>query len=777
MDRTPTPCQPRFSNESPLDGHLGAKGRFRAIPDAFPRIVSAMERFWKGFRSSSAAALTVLGSLYFLLETLGALLKGGGFPLPLWYGAAGLAVVVLFSFGVARFAGILGRWTGTRCVAGTSLMLAAGMLTFKTWLVFGNRAVPAGVAAGGAVLVLLGLELTRRPARISVPLSAATLIFACAVSTDLLRVAGRNLHTFDDALVLSFLVAAFAGSGVWYVWPRGEGFAEGFLRGRPGHLILAGLTLIVGTIWWATRQPIAWQRGSPYRGPPLQLETAEKDGVNDPPNIILISVDTLRRDAVPPLADHSLPSLERLRRDSVQFDALHTESSVTLPTHASLFTGLVPFEHGAMSRLDAQIDQDLPLYPQVLRRLGYHTAGVTGGGWVRKEFGFARGYDSFWSQPHVVSPYGGPVPGGVELVALLLSRTPYRFHFRLSAKRAKDVGRVYRRRYFRAGVDRALDRIRRFQEDSRPFYLFLHTYQVHDYKDRYPSAMRWLRDQHGELFRALRDPEDPSLSPVAASKREVFGHRLREIRPREWANTRSISGRYRQYQAWRRLYDYGVGRVDRQLARLMRFLREQELYRETAIVFLSDHGEGFLLTSGAREHGWGQLDEVLLRVPLWIKLPENVDWERPGRVTLQLRDVFPLLLDLLGLPDPVRKRHEEREGFLPVLDDQGSGRDHTVAMVRDRHDTVPRLSVRGSNFKLVVSLRPREEAFYRVRDRPPLQKSVRADSVPTAVREELRFRARTLLDQFRAGPNPLVPRTQPHRPALLRELRGMGYLR
>lgn len=121
------------------------------------------------------------------------------------------------------------------------------------------------------------------------------------------------------------------------------------------------------------------------------------------PNLILITLDTTRADfcSLYGFPHPTTPVLERLARDAVVFDAAMAPSTWTLPSHASLWTGLLPSQHGAVSSLTADgefgrpIPDSLPLLPELLARSGYQTAGFVGGPFVTRGFGFGRGFENY----------------------------------------------------------------------------------------------------------------------------------------------------------------------------------------------------------------------------------------------------------------------------------------------------------------------------------------------------------------------------------------------
>src|SRR4029079_1538855 len=114
------------------------------------------------------------------------------------------------------------------------------------------------------------------------------------------------------------------------------------------------------------------------------------------PNFVVISVDTLRRDAL--RAFHaSAPALatrDALSARSSRFTHALAAAAWTLPSHASLLTGVYPNRHGAVHR-DATISRAAPMLPGELARRGYETVAFTDGGFLDTSYGFGRGFQRF----------------------------------------------------------------------------------------------------------------------------------------------------------------------------------------------------------------------------------------------------------------------------------------------------------------------------------------------------------------------------------------------
>jgi len=114
------------------------------------------------------------------------------------------------------------------------------------------------------------------------------------------------------------------------------------------------------------------------------------------PNVLVLVLDTVRADHIAAAAgDSSLtPSIAQVMAAGTMFVNAVTPAPWTLPSHASLFTGLYPFEHQATHgrfRLGAQFET----IAERLRSGGYLTAGFSCNPWVSRANGFAQGFDVF----------------------------------------------------------------------------------------------------------------------------------------------------------------------------------------------------------------------------------------------------------------------------------------------------------------------------------------------------------------------------------------------
>lgn len=156
-------------------------------------------------------------------------------------------------------------------------------------------------------------------------------------------------------------------------------------------------------------------------------------------NVILISIDTLRADHLGCYGyqQNTTPNIDEFSKDSVLFKETIAQAPSTTPSHASIFTSLIPSHHGAFFTMKKPIPQDIVTIAEILGENGYKTISFNGGAQVAAEFGFEQGFDL----------YDSTLPENTETETL------------------------------REKVDSAIDWIR--TNPNEKFFLFLHTYEVH----------------------------------------------------------------------------------------------------------------------------------------------------------------------------------------------------------------------------------------------------------------------------------------------------------
>jgi choline-sulfatase len=112
---------------------------------------------------------------------------------------------------------------------------------------------------------------------------------------------------------------------------------------------------------------------------------------------VLISIDTLRADRLPVYGytPGKAPAITGFARDAVVFDRAYAHAPQTLPSHASMFTGLLPFEHKVRDNLGFTLGDGASTLASLFRAAGYRTGGFVSAYVLRRETGVAQGFDTY----------------------------------------------------------------------------------------------------------------------------------------------------------------------------------------------------------------------------------------------------------------------------------------------------------------------------------------------------------------------------------------------
>jgi arylsulfatase A-like enzyme len=337
------------------------------------------------------------------------------------------------------------------------------------------------------------------------------------------------------------------------------------------------------------------------------------------PDIIIYLVDTLRRDHLEVYGYHraTSPRLAEFAEGAVVFERAYSTSGWTKPAVASLFTGLNPARHGAVTRTNI-LPEEVTVLADHFRLLGYHTAAVFTNPNVAEWCGFAQGFDDVMDVREITADVHVDADTVNEHVMEYLGR-----------------------------------------DHDAPLFLFVHTMDPHGPYDPAPPYDTRFTETPAEAIRPHRlnpDAPDDSLRNTVAQ------------------------------------YDGEIAFNDEQFGQLMDFLKHKNLFDESLIVFVSDHGEEFLDHQlGGHSHS---VYEELVRIPLIVKFPSGDHARLRIDHNVGLIDVFPTLLGYLGREPPPNL---DGENLMPLLEGQefsASGRRLFFDLDTDRPDNIHR-AVRG----------------------------------------------------------------------------------
>jgi arylsulfatase A-like enzyme/tetratricopeptide (TPR) repeat protein len=116
-----------------------------------------------------------------------------------------------------------------------------------------------------------------------------------------------------------------------------------------------------------------------------------------PPNVLLITIDTVRADRIGAYgyAKGSTPTFDRLAREGVRFADATTQAPLTGPAHAALLTGVYPARFGIRDNATTPLPDEATTIAEVFKARGYQTGGFIGAFIVDAQYGFAQGFDTF----------------------------------------------------------------------------------------------------------------------------------------------------------------------------------------------------------------------------------------------------------------------------------------------------------------------------------------------------------------------------------------------
>jgi len=355
-----------------------------------------------------------------------------------------------------------------------------------------------------------------------------------------------------------------------------------------------------------------------------------------PPDIVLISIDTLRADHVGAYGypKPTTPNLDALAREGVVFENAIADTSWTLPSHASLLTGASSLVHSVIDDTRALAPERETLAER-LRAAGYRTEAIVSAPYLHPIFGFAQGFDRYRLLGETLYD-----AGDAKLEQMLDDA------WRARRQRDDDAWRRARR----AHEVVALAREPLASERTAPLFLFVHIFDVH--ADYDPPA--GYAERFGDFSTAVAGDDPPIVRDSQIVRATPQGALARAV------------ARYDGEIAW----------VDEQLGVLLRAIDELGRRDSTLVVVTSDHGEEFL-DHGGSGHRHSLFDEQL-RVPLAMRWPSALPAGR--RVEAQVRsiDVAPTIEALAriagGEAEPERDGVDlgpwirgEREDDIPAL--------------------------------------------------------------------------------------------------------------
>lgn len=389
-------------------------------------------------------------------------------------------------------------------------------------------------------------------------------------------------------------------------------------------------------------------------------ETAPS-AIVDRPNVILISIDTLRADRLGCYgfdARRLTANIDALAADGILFENHIAASPWTTPAHMSLLTSLYPSTHGihqSFRELKESLDgapfvrlsEGRRTLAEALAADGYATAAFTGGRTLSPQIGFDQGFSRYETSM-----------------------------VRLDDQNMSDMMQWVE------------------QRGDEPFFLFFHTFEVHSpylSSDFLPAEYAGVKASYDALRREFNEK---------GSARTV--QREREFLEENGAYNPEVCealylGRVRTMDAW--------------IGKLIADLKDRDLYENSLILFTSDHGEEFAEHDPNRfynSHGHSAYEE-LIRIPLIVKLPNQEHAGVRVRGVSRTVDIMPTVLEVCGFETGSSEMQGDPLQPLWESEDVAGNR---IAYTEAAEFRFEIKSLRTDRYKYILRIEPKAVAEY-----------------------------------------------------------------
>ncbi len=338
------------------------------------------------------------------------------------------------------------------------------------------------------------------------------------------------------------------------------------------------------------------------------------------PNVLLISIDSLRRDHLRSYGYQrdTSPVMERLAREGVVFETVVAPTSWTLPSHITMMTGISPETHGVIDD-GRRLSSAATTLAEVFRFEGYETAGFVSGPYLRAEYGFYQGFDLY-------DDYS------VELAQ------PAFGNLSLADESHSWITAPVLAKSFSSWFEDWSSRHR-----GAPFFAFLHQWDVHyDYLPPPP---------YDTMFDAA----------YLGSATGRYEHMKSSMSARDLEHVVA-------------LYDGEIRFSDELVDHLISALENGGILDQTIVILTADHGEEFY-EHGLKGHRHQLYDESLL-VPLVMRYPPSLAAGIHVRQQVRLMDIARTVLGLAKVNPP--------QGFGSIKGESGVQRGRDLADLVNR---------------------------------------------------------------------------------------------
>ena len=341
------------------------------------------------------------------------------------------------------------------------------------------------------------------------------------------------------------------------------------------------------------------------------------------PNIVFLIQDQMQQQVLREESGCIMPNLWQMMEDSVEFERAYSCNAVCSPARASLMTGVLPHIHGMVDcthtvpQYRADYDDTLDTFTRVLSEEGYHVSYY--GKWHIER---THELEKFGIEDYITERN---IPGmNVTMQKrVVLKNTGYADRVVCGVF---EEGIDHTEEYY--VYQKAMDDIEKHRNDSRPFCTFISTYAPHD-----PYCVpREVYEQYEKSDLGLPHSFDDEMKD----------------KPVIYQRMRSAIGTLTEndFRMAKRCYYSYCTLVDIQIGKLISYLKENQLYENTMIVCMSDHGD-LMGAHGLMMKSVEPFEEIY-HIPLIMKLPYQKQAGEKKKFYIGTCEVAPTVLEILG---------------------------------------------------------------------------------------------------------------------------------
>lgn len=337
------------------------------------------------------------------------------------------------------------------------------------------------------------------------------------------------------------------------------------------------------------------------------------------PNIVIFMMDTQGARNMSCYGYHrpTTPNIDRIAKEGALFELHFVTAPWTLPVHASLFTGRYESGHGAGAQHEG-LEPGLPSLPEVLTRNGYRTVAFCNNRW-------ALAFDEWNPGPGFQEHH---LYGGEDV-------DPQYVHDRSLGDDSGSLRLVgVARRWIEQNV----------LGNRKPFFMFLNNTAPHDpYKPPEPFRSRFLPEgvSFDEAVRRKGGQVDSTIGTKALTLDEWHWQRC--------------------------LYDGETACLDHRIGLFFDLLRDFGLIDNTLFIVMGDHGDSQGEHTHYSYHSQNGVYDSVAWTPLVARLPGVMAKGKGVKELVQTVDIFPMILDLLGLAEPAARESIQGVSLLKAL--------------------------------------------------------------------------------------------------------------